>query len=478
MSGAVSEMETDMVMRNGPVLSDGTKVSDLINLETREVKLRTLSDDPELYKLEMEKIFAKTWVFLAHETEIPNPGDFVQRNMGSDSVLVTRDRSGEIHVLLNVCPHRGMKVSTLDAGNTQAHLCIYHGWAFKPNGDFIGAPAEKECMHGKIRTKAELGLQKARVAVYGGLIFATWNIDGPSFDEFLGDAKWYYDMLWCRTTKGMEVLGPPQRFMIRANWKTACEQGASDGFHAVTLHRWLAEVGPYAKKPSTEGAGEDLTPEMYGVEVWTDHGHTMRCIDQNRKIRRLTGKDPSKMTVEEKLTVLPPPGLTPEMVPDLFKNLSKKQLAVLASSPPQVGNFFPNGLFEFIYLPMADGKVMGAMALHAYVPMGPEKLMFMNWILAEKDTPPEVKAQMLRVSCQLLGTSGMVEQDDSDTWPHQTIVAKGAMGQNITLKYQAMYETGKPEGWPGPGHVGSGFTKDDTNWAFWKYWYELMMADK
>ncbi|UZG46083.1 hypothetical protein [Caldimonas thermodepolymerans] len=60
MSGAVSEMETDMVMRNGPVLSDGTKVSDLINLETREVKLRTLSDDPELYKLEMEKIFAKT----------------------------------------------------------------------------------------------------------------------------------------------------------------------------------------------------------------------------------------------------------------------------------------------------------------------------------------------------------------------------------------------------------------------------------
>jgi len=71
-----------------------------------------------------------------------------------------------------------------------------------------------------------------------------------------------------------------------------------------------------------------------------------------------------------------------------------------------------------------------------------------------------------------------VEQDDSDTWPHQTIVSKGAMGQNITLKYQAKYETGKPEGWPGPGHVGSGFTKDDTNWSFWQYWYDLMMADK
>lgn len=100
--------------------------------------------------------------------------------------------------------------------------------------------------------------------------------------------------------------------------------------------------------------------------------------------------------------------------------------------------------------------------------------MFMNWILAEKDTPPEQKAAMLRISCQLLGTSGMVEQDDSDTWPHQTIVSKGAMSRNITLKYQAKYETGKPDGWPGPGHVGSGFTKDDTNWSFWQYWHELM----
>ncbi len=464
-----------MLTRNNPVLADGTRVSDLINLDTREVKMRVLSD-VELYQLEMEKIFAKTWVFLAHETEIPNSGDFVQRDLGSDSVLVTRDRDGQVHVVLNVCTHRGMKVSTLDMGNTQAHMCIYHGWAFKPNGDFIGAPVEKECMHGKMMSKEQLSLTKARVALYGGMIFATWNIHGPSFDEFLGDAKFYYDTLWCRTTKGMEVLGPPQRFMIRANWKAAAEQGASDGFHTLTLHRWLGEIGPYAKKPGQEGGGADLTPEMYGIEVWTDHGHTMRCIDLDRKVRRITGKDPSELSPQEKLTVLPPPGLTPEMIPEVVNRLSTEQVRMMSSNPPQVGNFFPNGLFEFIYLPTADGKVVGAMALHTYVPMGPDKFMFMNWILAEKDTPPEQKAAMLRISCQLLGTSGMVEQDDSDTWPHQTIVAKGAMSRHITLKYQAKFETGAPEGWPGPGHVGSGFTKDDTNWSFWTYWHELMTS--
>lgn len=76
-------------------------------------------------------------------------------------------------------------------------------------------------------------------------------------------------------------------------------------------------------------------------------------------------------------------------------------------------------------MPQPDGTVLGAMALHAYVPKGPDKLEFVNWILAEKDTPPEIKARMLRQSIQLLGTSGMVEQDDSDTWPHMTLAAKG-----------------------------------------------------
>ena len=84
---------------------------------------------------------------------------------------------------------------------------------------------------------------------------------------------------------------------------------------------------------------------------------------------------------------------------------------------------------------------------------------------------------MIQQSVRLLGTSGMVESDDSDTWPHMTLVAKGAQGRNMTMKYQAVYETGKPEGWPGPGIVNEGFTKDDTQWHWWKYWYELMTAE-
>ena len=117
-----------MLTRTNPVLSDGTPVSDLIYPDTREVQMRVLSDR-EIYQLEMEKIFGKTWLMLGHESEIPNPGDFMVRDMGEDSVIVTREKSGEVHVLLNVCPHRGMRVALTDCGNSQIHKCIYHGWS-------------------------------------------------------------------------------------------------------------------------------------------------------------------------------------------------------------------------------------------------------------------------------------------------------------------------------------------------------------
>ena len=170
-----------MLQKASLVLNDGTTLDDLIMRSTNEVSLRVMTDK-ELYSHEMDRIFGKTWLLLGHESEIPKAGDFIVRDMAEDNVIVARGREGDVHVSLNVCPHRGMRVCLGEAGNKAIHQCIYHGWAFRPNGDFIGAPIEKEKMHGNDVDKATLGLKKARVHLYGGLIFATWNIDGPSFD--------------------------------------------------------------------------------------------------------------------------------------------------------------------------------------------------------------------------------------------------------------------------------------------------------
>jgi nitrite reductase/ring-hydroxylating ferredoxin subunit len=249
-----------MLNKSKPTLSDGTTIDELINLQTREVSMRLLSDH-EIYKLEMERIFAKTWLLLGHETEVPNSGDYVVRDMGEDQVIVSRDRKGDVHVLLNVCPHRGMRVCMAEVGNAQVHRCVYHGWAFRPDGSFMGAPIEREQMHGNIFAKEDLGLTKARVQLYGGLIFATWNIEGPSLEDFLGDSKFYFDLLFCRTDGGLEVLGPPQKFIVPANWKAAARDHQGDAARIEA---------PYeSRRPQAHGqsaaAGGRYVPERVGT---------------------------------------------------------------------------------------------------------------------------------------------------------------------------------------------------------------------
>jgi nitrite reductase/ring-hydroxylating ferredoxin subunit len=454
-----------MLTRTSTTLSDGSRIADLVRPETREVELRVLSDG-EIYELEMERVFGKTWLLLGHASEIPNPGDFVMRDMGNDSVIVARDRAGDIHVSLNVCPHRGMRVCLSDRGNTHIHKCVYHGWAFKPNGDFIGSPIAEEKMHGELTPKSELGLRKARVHLYAGLIFATWNHEGPSFDEFLGEMKWYYDMIFQRTAGGWEVLGPPQRFMVDANWKAAGEQSAADGFHTLTLHRWLDEM--------FGNGGSELTSTMYGVEVGSDHGHALRCQSLSKKFARAKDFDGGTMSVEERWNILPAPGCRPEMLDEVRQNLTPEQMEQLMTNPPQVGGIFPNVLLACIYAPQPDGRILGSMALHTYIPRGPDKLEFVNWVFAEKGTPEEDKQTMLRNTIFMLGTSGLVEQDDSDTWPHMTASARGAQGRKMTMKYQAINKLPPPANWRGPAKAYDGFTKDDTQWNWWMYWRELM----
>ncbi|MDB5424629.1 MAG: (2Fe-2S)-binding protein [Phenylobacterium sp.] len=450
----------------GPVLSDGTPLRELIDLNSREVAMRVLAD-PEIHRLELKKIFARTWQLVAHATEIPEPGDFVTRRMGNDQVIVARDAKGEVHVSLNVCPHRGMRICRADAGNARAHRCIYHGWAFRPDGSFIGAPIESEQMHGDVVGKDKLGLRKARIALYGGLVFATWDTEGPSFDEFLGDMKFYYDMLFCRTDGGLEVLGPPQRYIVPANWKTASEQSAADGYHTLTLHGSLFEMGAYGT--GIPNSTENNAAVLHGVDIGSPQGHAMRCATGGMRT-----PDPS-LSLQEQIAATRPAGITPELMPEMMRNLSQDQLQVLARGGPTVGGMFPNLLFLWINPPTKDGGNDSALVLHTYQPHGPDHFEFTNWMFCEKDTPEDLKRRMRSSAIGASGTSGTIEQDDAECWPHMSESARGVMGEQGTLKYQALLGENKPPEWTGPGLVYAGFSKDDGQWNWWKAWLKLML---
>ncbi|MFA5496078.1 MAG: Rieske 2Fe-2S domain-containing protein [Porticoccaceae bacterium] len=461
----------DIATKSLRTLTSGKTLDDLICHQTREVSLDVLSNE-ELYQWELENLFAMSWNLLGHESEIPAANDYMVRPMGEDLVIVARDREGRIHVSLNVCPHRGMRVALGEEGNTAVHKCIYHGWAFRVNGDFIGAPVEKEQMHGSICAKSELGLEKAKVHLYGGLIFATWNDDPPSFDDYLGDFKFYLDMLWNRTDNGLEVLGAPQKVSINCNWKCNGEQSGGDGFHTLTLHRWLVDA--VFGKSEEGGDPNDLAPAMYAVNV-SANGHNLRCIPIETTFAIAREMQASDMTVDERLAKLPPPGITANLVPELRKHLSDKQIELLVKAPPQVGGMFPNIQMAFVFAPQPDGEILGGLGIHIIVPKGPNRSEFWTWLFAEKDCPEEVKEKMLRNGIQQLGTSGLIEMDDSDVYPHMTAASRGYLGRrDMTLKYQATLGENKPEDWPGGGKVFAGFAKDDTQWEWWRAYYTAM----
>src|SRR5216684_7950720 len=129
----------------------------------------------ELYQQELERVFARTWLFIGHTSQIPNPNDFFISRMGTESVIMTRDRQGQVHVLLNTCMHRGMKVCRYDEGNTPVFSCPYHGWSYSTDGRLVGVPYYKECYQEQL-DKAEWGLvEVAQLAHYKGTIWATWD---------------------------------------------------------------------------------------------------------------------------------------------------------------------------------------------------------------------------------------------------------------------------------------------------------------
>jgi phenylpropionate dioxygenase-like ring-hydroxylating dioxygenase large terminal subunit len=118
----------------------------MVDLRSWEVS-REIFVNEQIYAEELERIFARAWLFVGHESQIPNPGDFVSSCMGEESVILCRDRAGEIHVFLNSCRHRGMKVCRYDEGNTAVFTCPYHGWSYGTDGRLVGVPFFREAYH-------------------------------------------------------------------------------------------------------------------------------------------------------------------------------------------------------------------------------------------------------------------------------------------------------------------------------------------
>ncbi len=203
---------------------------------------RRLYLDPEIFELEMQRIFGRAWLYLAHESQVPKEGDFVTAWMGRQPVIVLRGKQGELHVLHNRCPHRGVMVVTEERGNTgNALRCGYHGWTFRANGELLLAPM-RDAYAGRydMNNHTLFGLARVpRIATHRGFVFASLAAKEdalPDLPEFLGEAGRCIDLLVDRAPEGeVDLSGGVHKYMVRGNWKTQIEN-LNDNYHPPFSH--------------------------------------------------------------------------------------------------------------------------------------------------------------------------------------------------------------------------------------------------
>lgn len=232
----------------------------------------SLYTDGEIFAEELRKIWYRTWVFVGHESEVAQPNDYVRKKLGLQDVIMTRDRDGQLHLLLNRCSHRGNQVCDDAKGNSGTFRCPYHGWTFRNTGELVGFPFFKG--YGQRRLDMPLG-RVPRVDTYGGFVFGSFAEDGPDLHEHLGAAAGEIDRLTRLSPEGKVALNAGWlQHQTRANWKLLAEN-ETDGYHPQFVHGSIfgvtgSTIGPLYGDSSSAvtrdlGGGHsenDLRPEF------------------------------------------------------------------------------------------------------------------------------------------------------------------------------------------------------------------------
>jgi phenylpropionate dioxygenase-like ring-hydroxylating dioxygenase large terminal subunit len=265
-------------MTNKTDAQQALTLSDRVQADRVHTSLYT---DPAIFEQEMDKIFAGTWVWVAHASEIPEAGSYKNTYIGRQPVIVVRDRKQKVHVLLNRCRHRAATVCEGKKGKTNSFVCPYHGWSYSLDGALRGVPHPES--YADQLDKGELGLVSLGVDEYAGMIFATFRDDIEPLVDYLGPAKKWID-LFMKQGGGYPIkVQGEHRFRFPGNWKIQLEN-TTDAYHFPLVHKsFLSSVDKQTEEmlDFVGGAGyvEDLgnghsvmvmIPELVDLEANLD----------------------------------------------------------------------------------------------------------------------------------------------------------------------------------------------------------------
>ena len=422
----------------------------MVDLEHGRID-RNIFYSEEIYQQELERIFTRAWLLIGHDSLVPNPNDFFTTYMGEDPVILTRDAKGQLHAMLNMCRHRGNRVVRADDGNAKNFMCTYHGWTYSSDGGkLVSVPGLQEAYYGELDVE-HLGLiEVAQLDSWAGFIFATWDPEAPTLEEYLGDARYYMDMFLNRRDGGVQLIGP-DKWILPTNWKMPTDNFGTDHYHVGITHRSHAIAR--AKVTNAPSAPLQIAGRMNPMYSVYGHGVGTSFFQPNPDPDAiLRGFQEHPMIGEYRQAI------QPEME-RRFGTFRARGVAM------GVGALFPN-------VALHERSTM----IRLWLPRGPQKTEVWAFQLLDKEASPEMKTVFRRNSLLSFGVAGIQEVDDADNWNQCVASSRSLIGR----RYMQVLSlgVGKTEEQDIlPGYRSPNSTNEDRQRGLYKWWQEFMDAE-
>jgi p-cumate 2,3-dioxygenase alpha subunit len=344
---------------------------------------RSTMTSPEVLREEVKRIFHRSWLYVGHESEVRNPGDYVRRPIAGRPVFMVRGaNSHKVHVFHNTCTHRGAVVCRQKTGNSKVFQCFYHAWTFDSEGKLVGVP-DRGAYGGQLDL-ASLGLKPVvRVESYRGFVFASFDENIIDLVTYLAGAREYLDLIIDSAGGEMEIIKGTNEYCIDANWKLLAENSI-DGYHALPTHNTYFKY--------LIALGTDLQGGVKGTSHDLGNGHAVLeyAAPWGRPIAKwepLFGEH-----AREEIATLRA---------DLVAKYGEERAARMADTNRNM-LIFPN---------LVVNDIM-AVTVRTFMPTAPDRMDVTAWEMAPRAELPQLRQRRLDSFLTFLGPAGFATPDD------------------------------------------------------------------
>jgi phenylpropionate dioxygenase-like ring-hydroxylating dioxygenase large terminal subunit len=353
---------------------------------------RDAFSDREIFQLEIERIFERTWNYIGHENQIAAPNDYLTASVGRQPLLIMRDREGKVAAFFNSCSHRGTLLCPVRSGNKRVHVCPYHGWTYDSSGRSRGVPQEREGRYPESFAQEDRGLTPVpRFGSYRGFLFAALSEDVPGLEDYLGDARYFLDMIVDQANGELEFIPGVATYTFYGNWKTQLENGV-DMYHFKSTHFSYIELMAKRLKAAGGAAPQHGSPLGEHGTFSFPHGHAVMWSHRSG-IEDIRSFDHDSMRLD---------------------HFAEKVGRVRARWMLYNRNLhiFPNVQIIDIqsHVQTVDTPSLQVRVLR---PLGPDQTEVVSYCLASKGESAEARRQRLRQFEDFFNASGLATSDDN-----------------------------------------------------------------